>query len=102
MFGKSIEYWAVLGGMVLYVMSRDAETESVSRRIMKTAASAFLSYGLSPTIAPWTWDSEVVAAIAIMAFALIILDTMTALLMDRAFIKDLIRRRLGQKGDDDA
>lgn len=98
MFDKSFEYWAVLAGMVLYVMTRDAEQESISRRIAKTLASAFLSYGLSPTIAPWTWGSELAAAVLTMAFGLIILDTMTVLLSDREFVKKIIRKRLG--GDD--
>lgn len=101
MFGKSLEYWAVIIGMIFYVMSRDAEREPVSRRAVKTVASAFLSYGLSPTLAPWAQGSEVLAALAIMAFALVLLDTITALFADREFVKDLMRRRFGRGPKDD-
>lgn len=95
MFGKSVEYWAVLAGMVIYVASRDAEREPLPRRIAKTAASAFLAYGLSPTIAPYTRHSEVLAAVGLMAFSLVALDTITALVSDREFIKDMVQRRFG-------
>ena len=91
MLGKSLEYWAVVIGMVFYVMSRDAEREPLARRAVKTVASAFLSYGLSPTLAP----------LAIMAFALVLLDTITALFADREFVKDMVRRRVGGGSKDD-
>lgn len=100
MLGKSLEYWAVLVGMVLYVMSRDAEREPLLRRAVKTAASAFLSYGLSPTLAPLTRNSEVLAALATMALALVALDTVTALVADREFVKDLVKRRVGGRSDE--
>jgi len=101
LFGKSLEYWAVIIGMIFYVMSRDAEREPVARRAVKTVASAFLSFGLSPTLAPMARGSEVLAALAIMAFALVLLDTITALLADREFFKDLVRRRIGKGPKDD-
>jgi len=101
LFGKSLEYWAVIIGMILYVMSRDAEREPVARRAVKTVASAFLSYGLSPTLAPIARGSEVLAALAIMAFALVLLDTITALFADREFVKDLVRRHIGKGPKDD-
>ncbi|MBT9383340.1 hypothetical protein KM176_05665 [Pseudooceanicola sp. CBS1P-1] len=97
MFGKSAEFWTVVCGMVLWAMVR-AESEPLHRRLVKTAASAFLAYGLSPTIAPWTRGSEVLAALGIMAVGLIVLDTATGLISDREFIKELIRRRIGGKG----
>lgn len=101
MFGKPLEYWAVLVGMVFYVMSRDAEREPLVRRAVKTTASAFLAYGLSPTLAPTTRGSEVLAALAIMAFVLVLLDTLTALVSDREFVKEMVRRRLGGgRGDE--
>ena len=95
---KPPEFWAVIIGMVLYVATRDAETESIPRRMAKTGASAFLAYGLSPTIAPYVRGSETIAAVGIMAAGLFVLDTMTALVSDREFIKEMIRRRLGGGG----
>lgn len=98
-FGKSVEYWAVFAGMALYVIARDAETESLSRRAMKTAISALLAIGFAPTLAPYLRDSETIATVAIMGFGLFTLDTVTALITDREFVKELVRRRFGGGGN---
>jgi hypothetical protein len=95
MMNKPVEYWLVLIGMVIYVASRDAESESIPRRIGKTLASALLAAGGSSQLAPYLGGSDAAAVIVIMTVGLIILDTATALLKDRAFVKDLIQRRLG-------
>ncbi len=92
---KPIEYWAALIGMMLWVAAKDAEREALWRRILKIAASGLLTIGLTPTVAPFLRDSETAAAVALMAFGLSALDLMTALLADRAFIKDLIRAKVG-------
>ena len=92
---KPLEYWAVLVGMVLYAATRDAEREPIWRRIVKTLASGFLTVGLSPSVAPYLRDSETLAAVALMAFGMLALDMATALVADREFIKELIRRRVG-------
>lgn len=95
MFNKPYEYWAVLIGMVLYAATRDAEREPWLKRFGKVAASGFLAFGLTPAISPYLQGSETAAAVAVMAFGIIILDVGTALISDRKFIKDLIRTRLG-------
>lgn len=95
MFGKTWEFWAVLIGMAVYVATRDAETESLSKRASKTVASALLSFGLAPELASYTQGNEIAAAVLIMAFGLIALDLMTAVLMDRDFIKEIIKKKLG-------
>jgi len=100
MLGKTWEFWAVVLGMAFYVATRDAETEALPKRVVKTAASALLAYGLAPEIAPWTGGNEIVAAVVVMAFGLLVLDVATALLMDRDFIKEVIRNRLGGGKDE--
>ncbi len=95
LFGKPLEYWAVLIGGALYVATRNAESEVLARRLVKTAMSAFLAYGLSPTISPWTSGSEVLAALVIFAFAELVLDVITGLISDREFIKGIIKKRMG-------
>ena len=100
MLTKPLEYWAVLVGMVFYAATR-AESEALWKRIIKVLASAFLTVGLTPTIAPYVRGSEMVAAVAVMAFGLMALDVATALLADRKFIQDLIKSRLGGGGSKD-
>lgn len=100
MFQKPFEYWAVLVGMVLYAAARDAEREPIWRRAVKVLSSAFLTVGLTPNVAPYLQGSETIAAVAVMAFGLLALDVATALIGDRAFIRDLIKTRLGAKRDE--
>lgn len=95
MLQKPLEYWAVLIGMVLYAAARDAQREPLWTRAVKVIASAFLTFGLSPSIAPYLRNSETAAAVGVMAFGLLALDVATALVGDRAFIKELIKQRLG-------
>lgn len=92
---KPVEYWAVLAGMVIYVATRDAEAEALTRRLLKTAASALLTIGLSPEVAARLGVSEVLAAVGLMAFGMLGLDVATALIRDRDFIRELIRSRFG-------
>jgi len=99
MFGKQIEYWAVLIGMAFYVASRDAETENISKRVGKTLASGLLAYGTSSEVSGYLGMGEGFAAILIMAFGLIVLDMGTALLSDKEFFKDLVKKKLGGKFD---
>lgn len=94
-------YWAVLAGTALYLAARDAEKEPLLRRVAKTAASGLLAYGGSAELAIWLNGSEIAAAVIIMAFGLIVLDTATALIKDRALFRQIIRARLGAGGGDD-
>lgn len=58
MMQKPIEYWAVLVGMVLWAAARDAEREAIWRRLVKTGASGFLAFGLTPAVAPYLRGSK--------------------------------------------
>lgn len=94
-FGKSLEYWAVMCGMAIYVATRDAERESIGVRIGKTLMSALLAFGLAPSLAVWLSGSEMFATVAIMAFGQILLDVATAIARDKDFIKSLVQKRMG-------
>lgn len=99
MLNKPLEYWAVLIGMVLYAASRDAEKEPLVKRLVKVAASVFLTVGLSPGIAAYFEWPETSVAVAFMALGMMALDTATALISDKKFIQDLIRARFGGGSD---
>lgn len=92
---KPAEYWAILCGMIFYVVMRDSERESLFRRLMKTATSALLAYGLSPALATFFNGSENVAIIAVMSLGLITLDTASAIFSEKDFIKKIIYRFTG-------
>lgn len=99
MLNKPFEYWAVMVGMVLYVAARHAESEAFWRRVAKTGASAGLALGGSAEVAQYLNGSETLAVVAIMAFGLLALDIGTAIIQDREFIKELVRKRMGGGGN---
>ena len=92
---KPVEYWAVLAGMVIYVVIRDAEAGALVRCLLKATASTLLTIGLSPEVAARLGVSEVLSAVGLMAFGMLGLDVATALIKDREFIRELIRSRIG-------
>ena len=85
----------MVAAMCLYAATRDAEKASWPKRVVKIAASGLLAIGLSPTVAPWLNGSEELALVAVMGFGILALDIAVAVLMDREFIKDLIKKRYG-------
>ncbi len=91
---KSWEYWAAIAGIALYSALHAADAAPLKNRISKTVASGFLTIGLSPSLAEWTFGNEVFAAVLIMAFGLFVLDVATGLLADREFIKEVIKGKL--------
>lgn len=99
MLNRPLEYWAVLIGMILYVAARHAETEAFWRRLAKTGASAGLALGGSNDLAQWVSIPESLAVVGIMAFGLLALDVGTAIVQDRDFIKDIVKRKLGGPKD---
>lgn len=95
MLNRPLEYWAVLVGMILYVAARHAESEAIWRRAAKTGASALLALGGSSDISARFGWPESLAVVAVMAFGLFLLDVGTALVQDREFIKELVKKRFG-------
>lgn len=98
MMEKSGSVWLTAIAVSLWLMGRDAETEGLTRRIVKTVSSAALGIGLGEDLSQWGGFSEAIAVAIIMAFGLIILDTTTAVLQDRSFIKEVLRSRIGRGG----
>ena len=95
MIQKDLEYWMTLAGMVIYTATRDAEREALIRRVVKTIGAALLTIGLSPSLAPYVRDSEIAAAVGLMAFGMLALDVTTAIISDTEFVKKLVEKRLG-------
>lgn len=92
---KPLEFWAVIVGMSVWIFTSTSRDETLFKRIAKTVASGVLAFGLATDVANYLSVQEGFAAVAIMAFGLISLDTATALISDRQFIKDLLARRFG-------
>jgi hypothetical protein len=98
---KSVSFWTLMIGMTVWVFMSTSPTESLVRRLGKTFVSAALAFGLSTEVASYLSVGEGPAAVGIMAFGLIFLDTATAVASDRKLLTELIRGRLGAKPDVD-
>ena len=98
--GKPWEFWVAVAGAALYTATRDAEKAPIKKRLLKTLSSAALAYALADELAPFTRNSESLAAVIIMVLGLIMLDLLTALISDRALIVSIIKSRMGG-GDTD-
>ena len=92
---KPIEYWFVIAGMVLYLLTREGGRRTMRVRLTETAASGLLAIGLSPSIAPYVRGSETVAAVVFMAGGILVLDAGIALLRDKAWVQSILKRRIG-------
>ena len=100
MLEKSLEYWAGLCAMILYLASRPDEGVTIARRILQTGAAALLALALSAPLAPWVRDSETLAAVLIMALGITLLDLLRALSKDASIARAARKVVLRQFGDD--
>lgn len=96
MMDKPLSFWTVVAGMAVWVFM-STPTESLAKRAGKTFVSGALAVGLSTEVATYLSISEGPAAVAIMAFGLIVLD----ILSDRKLLTEIIRGRLGAGGSKD-
>ena len=99
---KPMSFWTIMVGMAVWVFMTTAPTESLLKRAGKTFVSGALAFGLSSDVAEGLAIGEGAAAVAIMAFGLIFLDTATTVFSDRKFLTELIKGRFGVKPDADS
>ena len=98
---KPMSFWTLMVGMAVWVFMSTSHTETLFKRVGKTFVSGALAFGLSTDVANYLSIGEGPAAVAIMAFGLIFLDTATTVFSDRKFLTELIKGRMGVKTDED-
>lgn len=76
--------------MVIYVVMRDSERETLLKRVLKTLTSALLAYGMSPALSTYFNGSENLAVIAVMSLGLIVLDTASTVISSEK--GDIVRK----------
>ena len=101
MLNKPLEYWAVIIGMALWFFLRTPPSEYLIVRFIKTGASAALGLGLSVDVAKYLGVGEGLAAVAVMAFGMMFLDSLTSLFSNEKFMQTFLRKKLGVPEDDD-
>ena len=99
MWNKTIEYWIAVATLVVYVASKNAESEPILRRVVKTMVSAGLTLSLSPQVSVKLGINETWAAVIIMSIGFVVLDVFTSTVGNRTFIKSMIRSKFGANDD---
>ncbi len=87
------EFWVGLVAVVLYVFQK-SESKSIWMRVIEAGISGSLGFSLAPAAAHWAGGSEAIAAVLITSLGYLGRDVLTSVVADRAFIRDIIVRRL--------
>lgn len=101
MIQKPIEYWIGVVAVAIYVATKNAESDPIWKRTVKTIVSGGLTVALSPTIAIYLGANETWAAVIIMAIGFMVLDVFTMTVGNRKFLQSLIRNKIGGVMKDD-
>lgn len=91
---KSPEYWVALISGILFVMTKNANKPLLAR-IFEAGVSGGVGFSQAEYVASITGRSEVLAAFLLSAFGYFVLDVTASLVMDREYVKDLIKQKLG-------
>ena len=95
---KPFEFWVALAAGVLIVIERHKEKSILSRAVI-AAISAGIGYALAPDLASISGRSEVLAVMVLTTFGYLAIEIATGLFQDRDLIRDIVKTRLGGKGD---
>ena len=77
-------FWAVVLGMCLFTLTRDADRKPFSQRATETVIALLLGIGAAEDVAASVpWLGETAAAALIIGFGVAILDTAIAMFADR-------------------
>lgn len=92
MLERSIEFWVALVAAALYVFLNSKE-KAIHYRILMVASSAGFGFSLAKDAAAWLGIGETLAGVIIIVFGYLVIDLLTALMSDRAFVKEFIKAR---------
>ena len=91
---KPVEFYVAIVAAAIYVYDSNSERPLKSRFLI-TISSAMFGFSLGPTLADYVGFPEIIAAFLVTAIGFLILEIGTALIKDREYVKEIIKRRLG-------
>jgi hypothetical protein len=91
---EPIKYYMALAAGMLFVVMQHKEKPWLSR-VSIAGISGAIGYSVAADLAAYLGRSETVAVVLVTAFSYAVLDTVGAILADRAAIKDIVRAHLG-------
>lgn len=91
---EPIKYYLALAAAMLFVIMQHKEKSWLSR-VSIAGISGAIGYAVAHDLAAYLGRSETIAVVLVTAFSYAALDTVGAILADRAAIKEFVRFRLG-------
>lgn len=92
MIERTTEFWVALAAAAIYVFLNSKE-KAVHYRILMVASSAGFGFSLAKDISLSLGIGEALSAVVMTVFSYVIIDVLTALISDRAFVKGIIKGR---------
>ena len=91
---KPVEFYLSIVAAAIYVWESNTERPVVSRFLI-TISSALLGLSLAPTLSDYVGFPEIISAVLVTAVGFLVLEIAAALIKDREYVKEIIKRRLG-------
>tara|TARA_Y100000310_G_scaffold211266_1_gene212037 strand:- start:16062 stop:16346 length:285 start_codon:yes stop_codon:yes gene_type:complete len=92
MVERTTEFWVALVAAAAYVFLNSRE-KAIHYRIVMVASSAGFGFSLAKDVSDWLGIGETFAGVVIIVFGYMLIDLVTALVSDRAFVKEVIKSR---------
>lgn len=93
---KPLEYYIALAGAVLFVIMQHKEKPLLARGAIAGISGAF-GFSLAPSFSHYFATPEILVMTALTAFGYVVMDTFGAILLDRQFILEIIKAKIGGK-----
>jgi hypothetical protein len=92
MFERTTEFWVAAIAAAIYVFL-NAKDKAIHYRIFMVASSAGFGFSLAGDVAAWLGIGETFAGVVIIVFGYLLIDLVTSLVSDRAFVKEILKSR---------
>lgn len=92
MLERSVEFWVALLSAAVYVFLNSKE-KAIHYRVLMVASSSGFGFALAKEVSSYVGIGETLSGILVIVFSYLIIDVLTAVVSDRAFVKELIKAR---------
>ena len=93
MIDRNPEFWLAMAAAAAYVFLNSKEKQ-IGSRLLMVASSAGFGISLAKDVSNWVGLSENISGVVITVFGYLMIDLATALISDRALVKQFIKSRM--------
>lgn len=95
MIGKPTEFWFSVIGGALYVYLKHKDQPLV-HRILMVVLSTFVGLSIAEDVGRWAGTSEMFTTLICITVGYLVLDFASALFSDTAYLKSLLKGKIGE------